>query len=180
KGVRVTGRAASVGNWYLNLSGTSGILFADGSFEFRGVAPGRHVILLQDKPDSPARILAASVVVGNKDVEDVLTDDTRILPSVIRFPASTPPPGTSIPLAWLRGRVTDDTSKDPVFGGLVTIAGKTKATFPIDSEGQFEIPRLLPGSYELTIDGFQHASIHQNVIVGDDDVQINVSARATN
>jgi len=180
KGVRVTGRAASVGNWYLNLSGTSGILFSDGSFEFRGVAPGRHVIMLQDKPDSPARVFAASVVVGDKDLGKVLADDTRVLPVQVQFPAGTPPPGSIIPLAWIHGHVDDETSKEPVFGGVVTITGKNKATFPIDSEGQFEIPRLLPGSYDLTIEGFQHASIQRRVTVGDDDVPLRVSSRATN
>jgi hypothetical protein len=179
QGVRVTGRATSAGTWYLSISGISGILFADGSFEFRGVPPGRHVILLQDKPDSPSRILAASVVVGTRDLDGVLADDTRVLPSEVQFPTSTPSPG-SIPLAWIHGRVTDDASKEPVFGGSVTLAGKIKVTFPIDSQGQFEIPRLLPGSYDLTIDGFQHTSIRQNLIVGDDDVQLNVSARASN
>ena len=42
---------------------------------------------------------------------------------------------------------------------------------------------LLPANeagtpYELTIDGFQHASVRQNVIVGDEDVQVNVTTRA--
>jgi len=48
----------------------------------------------------------------------------------------------------------DDTSKEPVFGGSVTLTGRTKATFPIDSLGEFQIPRLLPGSYDISIEGF--------------------------
>jgi hypothetical protein len=118
-------------------------------------------------------------MVGDRDLEDVLADDTSVLPTEVRFPVSAPAPGP-IPLAWSHGRLDDDTSKDPVFGGVVTLRGKTKATFQIDSEGLFEIPRLLPGTYDLTIEGFQHASIHQDLLVGDEDVQLRVSAHASN
>ena len=178
-GVRVTGRASAAGTWYLELSGAPGVLFADGSFEFRGVTPGRHIVLLQDRPANPTRTLAASIVVGTADLGDVLVDETRILPVEIRFPASTPAPG-SIPLPWIFGKVVDDTSKEPVFGGSVTLTGRTKATFPIDSLGEFQIPRLLPGSYDISIEGFQHTAIRQTVVVGDDEVRLNVTARATN
>jgi hypothetical protein len=57
----------------------------------------------------------------------------------------------------------------------VTLAGKTKAAYPIDSEGLFQIPNLLPGTYELTVEGFRHAAVRQNVVVGDEDVNLNVS-----
>jgi len=178
-GVRVTGRAAAAGSWYPSISGKPGILFADGSFEFRGVTAGRHVILLQDKPENPSRVLAASVVAANQDIDNVLADDTRVLPLEVRFPTRTPPAG-SIPLAWIHGRVVDDASKMPVFGGAVTVTGKTKATLPIDSAGEFQIPRLLPGTYELVIEGSQHNAIRQSIVVGDEDVQLNLAARATN
>jgi hypothetical protein len=179
QGVRVTGRASSTGFWYLSISGNPGILFADGSFEFRGVAPGRHVILLQDRPVNPSRILAASVVLGNTDLEGVLTDEVRVMPAEVRFPGGTPSPGT-IPLAWIHGKVIDDASKEPVFGGTVTVTGRTRTAFPIDSLGEFQIPRLLPGTYDLSIEGFQHSAVRQSVVVGDEDVSLNVSARATN
>jgi hypothetical protein len=177
-GVRVQGKVASAENWDLSLLGSSAILFADGSFEYRGVAPGRHIIELQDKFVEPARVLAASIVVGDKDLNDVVVEDTIVLPVEIRFPAGTRPPG-AISLASIRGRVTDDVSKGPVQGGSVTIAGTTRATFSIDSEGLFQIPRLLPGTYELNIESFRHAAIRQNVVVGDEDVNLNVSARRT-
>jgi hypothetical protein len=178
-GVRVTGRIPSKGTWYLDLSGTPGVLFADGSFEFRGVTSGRHIILMQDRPLNPTRMLAASVVVGTADLGDVLVDDTRVLPVEVQFPATMPAPG-SIPLPWILGRVVDEASKEPVFEGSVTLTGKTRATFPIDSLGEFQIPRLLPGRYEISIEGFQHNEVRQTVVVGDDEVRLNVTARATN
>ena len=181
----MTGRTSSPGLWYPSLSGTFGAFFSDGSFEFRGVSPGGYKILLQNKPDSPTHILAASVVVGSQDLTDVLAEETPVLPLEFAIASTVAPPGTtpgSIPLAFLRGRVVDDSSKEPVLGGHVTLsgAGKAKAEFPIDSLGLFEIPRLLPGRYDLTIDGFQHVSIHQSVLVGDKDVQLNVSVKAGN
>jgi hypothetical protein len=177
-GVRVSGRVTSNGSWDLSLPGSSCILFADRSFECHGVAPGRHAILLQDRLGSPPHNLAASIVVGDKDMENVPVERTDVLPVEVHFPSSTPLPGTIVPLAWIRGRVADDTSKIPVLGGRVTLVGKTTVSYPIDNEGAFEIPGLLPGSYELTIEGFRHAPVRQNVVVGDDDVHLDVSVRS--
>ena len=177
-GIRVRGQVTTKGTWDISSQGCSAVLFADRSFECRGVAPGRHVILLQDKTVSPVRILAASIVAGSKDLDDVTVDETAVLPVDIKFPAITPAPGTIIPLASIRGRVADDASKDPVLGGSVTLTGKTSATFPIDSEGQFQIPGLLPGTYELTIEGSRHASVRKSIVVGDDDLSMDVLVRS--
>ncbi len=174
-GVRVRGKVPSGGNWELLLEGSFAILFADGSFECRGVVPGRHVILLQDQLVSPLRVLAASIVVGERDLNDVMVDDIVVMPKELQFPGTTPPPGTVIPLASIRGRVSDDLSKNPVLGGSVTLSGANRAAFPIDSEGLFRIPGLLPGAYDLTVEGSRHAAVRQVVLVGDEDVNLNVS-----
>jgi hypothetical protein len=175
-GVRVRGKIRAGGNWEIALEGSAAILFADGSFECRGVTPGRHVILLQDKLASPVRVLAASVVAGDKDLNDVMVDDVVVMPKELQFPTRTPPGGTVIPLPAIRGRVSDSASKNPVLGGAVTLSGANKATFPIDSEGLFLIPGLLPGSYDLTVEGSRHAAVRQVVLVGDEDVTLNISA----
>jgi len=179
-GVRVRGRVSYKGTWDISLAGGSSVLFADRSFECRGVAPGRHVILLTDKSASPERVLAASIVVGDKDLDEIMVDETTVLPVDIRFPAKSPSPGTVIPLASIRGLVADTATKVPVLGGSVTIKGRTSATFPIDSEGLFQIPGLLPGAYELTIEGSNHATDHQSVVIGDEDVPLNVLVRTVN
>jgi hypothetical protein len=175
-GIRVRGKIPSGGNWELVLEGSSPILFADGSFECRGVTSGRHVVLLQDKLVTPVRVLGASIVVGDKDLNDVMVEDIVVTPKQIQFPARMPSPGTIIPLASIRGRVSDAASKDPVLGGSVTLSGANSATFPIDSEGLFQISGLLPGTYDLTVEGSRHAAVHQTILVGDDDVNLNVSA----
>jgi hypothetical protein len=176
-GVRVRGKVPFRGTWEVALEGSSAVLFADGSFECRGVSPGRHVVLLQDQLVSPVRVLAASIVVGEKDLNDVIVDDIAVMPKELQFPGRTPPPGTVIPLASIRGRVSDDSTKNPVLGGLVTLSGANRATFPIDSEGLFNIPGLLPGTYDLNVEGSRHAALRQTVLVGDEDVNLNVSVR---
>jgi hypothetical protein len=176
-GIRVRGKIPSGGNWELALEGSSPVLFADGSFECRGVSPGRHVILLQDKLVTPLRVLAASIVVGDKDLNDVMVDDIVVMPKEIQFPGRTPSSGTVIPLASIRGRVSDNSTKNPVLGGSVTLSGASKATFPIDSEGLFQIPGLLPGTYDLTVEGSRHAAVRQVVLVGDEDVTLNVAVQ---
>jgi len=173
-GVRVRGKAPSQGNWELTLEGSSAILFADGSFECRGVRPGRHVILLQDKLVTPVEVMAASLVVGDKDLNDVMLEDVVVMPKQIQFPNRTPT-GAVIPLASIRGRVSDASNKSPVLGGSVTLSGANKATFPIDSEGSFNIPGLLPGSYDLTVEGSSHSAVRQVVVVGDEDATLNVA-----
>lgn len=176
-GVRVTGRVESKGSWDLgltNAAGSSTILFADGSFECSGVSSGRHLVLLHGL-SSPERTLAASFVMGNKDIENVVVDDA-IQPTEIQYPAKTPSASSVIPLPWIHGHVVDAMSKEPVLGGSVTLTGKVRNAFPIDSEGQFDIPGLLPGTYDLTIEGSRHAAIRQKVVVGDDDVSLNIAA----
>jgi hypothetical protein len=64
-----------------------------------------------------------------------------------------------------------------VLGGSVTLSGASKATFPIDSEGLFQIPGLLPGTYDLTVEGSRHAAVRQVVLVGDEDVTLNVAVQ---
>jgi hypothetical protein len=105
-----------------------------------------------------------------------MVDDVVVMPKELQFPTRTPPGGTVIPLPAIRGRVSDSASKNPVLGGAVTLSGANKATFPIDSEGLFLIPGLLPGSYDLTVEGSRHAAVRQVVLVGDEDVTLNISA----
>jgi hypothetical protein len=123
--------------------------------------------------------------VRSENLDDVLVEEIPVLP-VGFVPSSTSAAGgqgatsEQIPLARLRGSVVDDSTKETVLGGHVTLtgSGKFKAEFPIDNLGLFEIPHLLPGEYELTIEGFQHASTHQFVAVVAKDVQLDVSVKS--
>jgi len=173
-GVRVRGKAPRRGTWELSMDGSSTILFADGSFECRGVMPGRHVLLLQNKFVEPVRNLAASIVVGDQDLNDVVVEDTVVLPKEIQFPAEMPPPGTVIPLVSIQGRVFDS-AKHPILGGSVTLSGASSAAFPIDNEGLFHIPGLLPGTYDLTVERSREDVLHLTVHLGEASVDLDLT-----
>jgi len=195
-GTRVTGRASSPGVWYPTIfqdtlpgSVVPGTFFADGSFDFGVIdRPGRYSIFLQDKPTSPSRVLAARLDVGGTgELDNILAEEIPVLPLEFLSSRSVqtggqPSPG-QIPLASLRGSLVDDSSKAPVLGGHVTLtgdSGKVKVEFPIDSLGLFAIPRLFPGLYELTINGYQHESVGQRVTIGEKDVELNIAAKPSN
>jgi hypothetical protein len=126
------------------LSGTPGTVFADGSFEFRNVVPGRHVIMTVDNPPA-TQALAASVVVGTGDLTGVEVSGTAVLPlnprtPVMRIPSSTQTPG-ALPLATLRGHVLDAETGTPLKLGTVFVVGDSFARYELGAEGTFEFQR---------------------------------------
>ncbi|HET9129763.1 MAG TPA: carboxypeptidase-like regulatory domain-containing protein, partial [Terriglobia bacterium] len=132
------------------------------------------VVLLQNKLVDPVRNLAASIVIGDKDLNDVVVEETAVLPKEIQFSGGVPPAGTVIPLASIQGHVTDS-AKKPALGGSVTISGANKATFPIDSDGLFHIPGLLPGSYELTVQGSHDGPEHLVIQLGENNLDLDIA-----
>ena len=68
-GVHVTGRGAP-NKTFIYLSGTPGVTFSDGTFEFEGVQPGRHVIA-----NTYART-GIVVVVGDKNLDGIELKET--------------------------------------------------------------------------------------------------------
>ena len=173
-GVRVRGKVPVRGTWELSMKGNSAILFADGTFECRGVMPGRYVILLQDKSVEPVRSMAASVVIGDKDLNDVVVENTVVLPKEVQFPQGTPPPGTVIPLVSLGGQVSDSAHK-PLLGGTLTLSGANSVAFPVDSEGMFHIPGLLPGTYDLAFGSTRDNAMHFIVQIGETSVDLDLT-----
>lgn len=182
-GVRITGRAPVTGSWTVYREDIPGTFFADGSFEFSGVPAGRHIIVMQDAGTAP-RFYAALVNVGDHDVDGVTLDSTAILP--INAAASTATEsvtpinskGDPVRLPGLTGRVIEEEGGTPLNRGSVTILGKTMSTFPIDAEGRFTIPHLLPGSYDLRVEAYEHFTLNQTVIIGDQDVGMDFTIRS--
>jgi hypothetical protein len=163
----------------LDLSGAPGTVFADGSFEFLNVPPGRHVIVTTDNtPSIPG--LGASLVVGTSDVENVGIATTPVIPANIRTlsvprPAGSRSPGP-IPLASLRGRILDSETGKPVPAGTVFIVGDTWAKFDLAGNGEFEFPKLLPGNYELEIQGVGYPTFRRPVVIEDTDIDLELNA----
>lgn len=179
-GVRVTGRARGAERRSIYISGKPGTYYSDGTFEFTGVLPGRYAIATLDNPDS-TRPAAASVVVGNRDVGNIDLNDTPVLPLGIKTPVQAATPGARTPgavrLATVRGRVVDELSKEPVIQGTVFIAGHYGSSFSLN-EGEFEIPRLLPGNYNLEVQAFAHRTIQRTLVVGDEDIRLDLNVQA--
>ena len=178
-GVRVSGAMNTPGKRAVYISGRPGIAFADGTFEFRDVPPGRHLIA----SFSNSRPYAAVVVVGDKNIDGVDLKETFILPGDFRVPKDPMPagplaPGTIVPLARIRGTVVEERSKTAISEGEVTIiSGDSYRNIPIDSQGRFETFTLLPGTYDIRMQIFGHTSIGPTVLVGDTDINVEVTSR---
>jgi hypothetical protein len=174
RGVRVTGSISNGSSVYL--SGRPANLYSGGMFEFRNVPPGRHAIVVPDSPTS-SNTLAASIVVGDRDIENVRLVDTPVLPFAPRAPA-TPglagdhPAGVIVPLASLRGLVLDQNSNKPLTEGTVVLTSFTNASYELGANGEFVVPRLFPGNYNLQIQVSGRTPINRKVTIGDEDVSL--------
>ena len=178
-GARVSGNIHGNLMRVIYLSGIPGTVFADGSFEFRNVVPGRHVIVtLDNPPGTPA--LVASIVVGTGDLTDVEVSNTPVLPlnsraSATRVSSSLLAPG-ALPLSTLRGRVLDAETGTPLTSGTVFVVGDSFAGYELGPEGKFEFQRLLPGNYELEIQGVGYPTLRRSVVIEDQDVDLELKA----
>jgi len=180
-GVRVTGRAPTPSRRSIYLSGKPGIFYSDGTFEFRSVPPGRHSIATLYNAGAPGA-LAASVVVGTRDVENVELEQSSMLPFGIRDvadpgPAGTHPAGARVPLASLHVAVVDGTTKEPATPGTVFILGPSGTSFDLPAGGRFEMLHLLPGEYRFEVQTFGHAPIVKSVSMGDEDVTLELTVQ---
>jgi len=178
-GVRVTGRAPNAELRSVYLSGAPGLFFADGSFEFRGVQPGRYTISTPDNPSS-SKPVAAVIVVGNQDVAGIELTATPLLPLNIKIPVPPEPigtytPGATVPLATLRGLVLDETTHEPITTGSVYLTGHYGGSVSLVPDGKFEFAKLLPGSYELEVQAFGHSTVKKTIVVGEADVNLEFS-----
>jgi len=180
-GVRVSGTTIP-SDLPIYLSGVSGTVFTDGSFEFNGVPHGRHTLVLFV---SSVNSHGISIVVGDRDVEGVKLQSTTILPRDIEAdaprPASSHTAGSTLPLAKIDGRVVQESSGESLaVGGTVTLTGyqNAKRVYAIDGEGRFAIPGLLPGSYllQLAVSGYE--ADPQTVVIDDGDAEVTFRGRA--
>jgi len=179
-GVRVTGRAPTSELRSVYLNGVPGIFFADGSFEFRGVQPGRYTISTPDNPAS-SRPLAAAIVVGTQDVAGIELTATPMLPLNIKTPVPAESvgnhaPGSTVPLAAVRGMVLDDSTHEPIAAGIVYLTGHYGGSVSLAPDGRFEFLKLLPGSYQMEVQAFGHGTIRKVIVVGDEDVDLKLNA----
>jgi hypothetical protein len=178
-GARVTGSLPPNMLRPIRLGSAPGIVFSDGTFEFRNVPPGRQVITTLDNFPSK-RALVASVVVGSNDLNGMELFSTPVLPSNIRAvltgsPAGTRSPGSQ-PLASLRGQILDAETGKPLTGGTIYIVGDSWASFELESDGQFKFEKLLPGNYELEVQGRGYPTFRRPVVIEEQDIDLELKA----
>jgi len=176
-GASVIGRMKDTQPRSIYLSGNPGTLYSDGSFEFRGVPPGRHSIAAFDTSTSGS--LGASIVVGDRNMDAVELEPIAVLPNDVKQPrppdaTGTHAPGTVLPLTSFRGRIIEESSGTPIEEGTVRLIGRDSATVPVGTGGEFEFQRLLPGSYELEVRIFGHSNVLLPVVIGDENVRLDV------
>jgi len=176
-GAIVTGSVKDGEARSIYLSGMPGIFFSDGTFEFRGVPPGRHSIAAIGISTAPS--VGASIVIGDRNMDGVVLDPIAALPLDVRQatapgPAGSHSPGTVLPLVSVRGRILEEASGTPIEEGSVRLIGRDAAVAPVGAGGEFEFTRLLPGSYDLEVRIFGHSNVLQHIVVSEDDIRVDV------
>jgi len=179
-GIRVTGVGRPGDTHPIYLSGTPGIVFSDGTFEFRGVPSGRHTIATIDVA---GRARGATVVVGNEDLTNVALTDVSTLPLDIQTPAvpgptGNRPAGSTFAPVTLRFRVVEEKSKQPPPpGGQIYVNDRSGSAYTLDAEGKFAIPNLLPGSYNIEILMFGYSTVNHEITVGVEDMSMELTSQ---
>jgi hypothetical protein len=141
------------------------------------VPPGRHSIAAFGAAGILS--LGASIVVGDRDLEGVLLDASPVLPRDVNIPKSPGPagihnPGSVLPLASLRGRLIEEASGNSIDEGTIKLIGRDSVVVSVGTGGEFEFTRLLPGTYELEVRIFGHSNVLQPIVIGDEDIRMDV------
>jgi hypothetical protein len=178
-GVQVRGKVYP-GQEEAYISGKPGRLYADGSFEFRDVTSGRHIVFMLGG-SATSRQLSAVVTIGNVDVENLQLQDTITLPLDVMTPAvdqaglqAETSISTNQAMHSIKGHVVAGSTRLPV-AGIVTVRGFNRSiTYSLPADGEFEIPDLLPGSYGLKIETFDRSTLNRTIVVGEKDVDLNL------
>jgi hypothetical protein len=178
-GVRVTGRIGTDVKRSIYISGHSGVIYSDGTFEFVGVLPGRHEIVTLDNVGT-VRMLGASLVVGDQDILNIDLEDISAAPANSNRPAAPGPagnhrPGSRIPTSSIHGRVSDGTSHEPFNAGKVVLNGNYSIAFSLNDDGTFEIPKLLSGSYDMEVIVFGIGALNRTVVLDEQDTTIELN-----
>ncbi|HET9132598.1 MAG TPA: carboxypeptidase regulatory-like domain-containing protein [Terriglobia bacterium] len=173
-GARVSGKLPATDLRGIYLSGRSGTVYIDGSYEFADVPPGRYVLVAPPRRTAEPT-LGTVIDVGNRDVISELREtevpplNARVLSGPIPSPQPTAESGP-VPLAKMKGRVIDSENGEVVNLGKVFLVGDAWSEFNLGPEGTFEFSRLLPGRYDVEVQGVGYVTFRRSFDVGDQDL----------
>ncbi len=178
-GARVVGRVRGTARRSIYISGQPGTVYADGTFEFRGVPPGVQTIVSRDNP-SGERPQGAVLIVGDQNISDVNLEEISTMPltapeSAVLLSAGNHPAGSRLPLHSIRGQIVDTDTHLPMNAGRVVVNGNYSSAVPLDNDGRFEIPDLLPGSYAVEVFAFGIGTVSRTVVLEEQDVNLDLS-----
>ena len=144
----------------------------------RCAASGRHPIVTYDNP-SGGRPLGALVVVGNEDLPNLALEEISVAPLALGgaagpAPAANLAANTRLPLSTIRGHVLDAMTGQPLNAGRVRVNNDASLTFSLGGDGEFEIPRLLPGNYNLEITAYGVGTVDRTIVLETSDAFIDV------
>ena len=152
------------------ISGRPGILYDNGTFEFAGVSPGSHaVILILDTGRTGPTIAAAEVVVRDRNVEGVSLQAVPVLPKDFASPKTVPVTAADasvLPLSSLTVRALDEATQQPVTSAYVTVSGVGVPVRNYVGISGLRIHNLLPGQYLLTAESYGYTTKTQAITVG--------------
>ena len=178
-GVRVSGKVPGDAKRGIYISGNSGTVYSDGTFEFVGVSPGRHNIVTLDNPGA-ARSLGATLVVGDRELANIELGEISAAP--MKFdqpappsPAGNRPPGVRIAPVSIHGRVLDGETHEPFNAGKIVLNDNFGFPFPLNDDGKFDIPSLLPGSYVLDGVVFGIGNVRLSIELDEQDTTIELT-----
>jgi hypothetical protein len=174
-GVRITGQLAPTIRG-LFLSGVSATIYRDYTFELAGVRPGHYVLsaLSANLRDT----FAASIIVGDKDVNGIELERISVLPLNARTPtppspAGNRPPGR-LPLAVVRGKIVDSETSEPITLGDVFLVGDYWTGRSLTADGHFQFPSLLPGKYKIEVKAVGYPTFQKEFSIGEEDIELEV------
>jgi hypothetical protein len=160
------------------LSGVSAAIYLDRSYEFSGVKPGRHALMAITT--SSRETLAASIIVGDKDINGIELEPTSTLPLNARTPT---PPGPAsnrapgrLPLAGVRGKVVDAETGEPLTLGDVFLVGDYWTGRSLTSNGRFEFGKLLPGKYQIEVRAVGYPTFNREFSIEEQDLELELKS----
>jgi Carboxypeptidase regulatory-like domain len=178
-GVRVSGKIPGDAKRGIYISGNSGAIYSDGTFEFIGVSPGRHNIVTLDNPGA-ARSLGATLIVGDRELTNIELGEISVAPMNFDQPAPPSPAGGRLPgvrttPASIHGRVSDGDTHEPFNAGKIVLNDNFGFPFPLNDDGKFDIPNLLPGRYVLDAVVFGIGNVRLTVELDEQDTTLELT-----